>query len=105
MARVVVEVTTTVEPASLSEQVEQALRDADDGKLTYEANSFEMTRFETDLKNPLLATVEGAADVWLCETINCRARVLGETRRKSSDVDSDEKEQAEVYLTVREFPK
>lgn len=103
MTRVVIEVAETVEPASLSEQVEEALRLADNRRVTYKPDSFDLTRFETDVENPLLATVEGAADVRFCETITSRARILGETRRESGRVDSDETEPAEIYLTIREF--
>lgn len=104
MTRVVIELTETVEPVALSEQVERALDAADDSKLTYKADTFEMTGFETDLQNPLLATIEGTAEVYFCETIASHARVMGETRRVSEDMNSEEIEPAKLYLTVREFP-
>lgn len=103
MTRVVIELTETVEPASLSKQVERALDAADDSKLMYNAGSFEMTAFGTDVQDPLLATIEGTAEVYFCETLRSHARVIGETRRESEAMQSDEIEPAQLCLTVREF--
>lgn len=103
MDRLIVEAVETVNPTKLSEQIEAAMEKTNDTVLTYQPNTFKLTSFETDVGNPLLATAEGSAQVCFCETIESHARVIAETRRLSGSLESDELEQTQIYLTVREF--
>jgi hypothetical protein len=102
--RTIIEYTGMVEPARLTDQVESALFDCDSEQFTYDAGSFELTMFETDIETPVICVVEGSGYGHLYGGERTRVRVQGEFRMQTRDSEPLNGEMVEANITIREFP-
>lgn len=102
--RTIIEYTGLVDPAKLTDQVEQALFDCDSEQFVYDEGSFDMTMFETDIENPVICVIEGSAYGHLYGSDRTRVRVHGEFRMQTRDAEPLNGESVEANISIRAFP-